>query len=84
MKVFNQPTKSVILEQLKGRYVNGFFTKKDGQSRQIWGQIINEDRDPVNILTVFDKRLKQYRRLDISRNYSIKSGTSLFLNVSSK
>ena len=76
--------KDAIVGLVGSKFVNGFFTKKNGEARPFWGRLVLEERDGANILTIYDNHLKQYRRLDLSRNYAFKSGDLVFANLSAK
>jgi len=76
--------KDQIVGLIGSRFVSGFFTKKNGEARPFWGRLVLEERDGAKMLTIFDNHLKRYRRLDLSRNYAIKSGDLVFANLSAK
>lgn len=81
MILYKNKKRQFILDRIKGKTVSAIFTKGNGQSRPMWGIARDEQRDDKhNIITLFDLRLKSYRRLNLNNPYSIKSGDKVFIN----
>ena len=54
-----------IVNQFRGQYVSGFYTKKDGKRRRFHGQLRTDERSS-NCVLYFDKYKKQFRRMNLS------------------
>jgi len=64
-----------IIKHFSGRIVCGGFSKIDGSFRKFWGVLKYEDRDTPNLITVYDFRIKGYRRFRLDQgSILLKSG----------
>ena len=66
--------KDKLLSGWFGRFFTGSFTKKDGTRREVWGVMKNDPNVPAHLVVVYDLRVKQYRRFDITKPFNIRSG----------
>ena len=71
--------KQEIYNMFNSKIVTGSFTKKDQTKREFWGILKNEQRDNEDLITVYDFRIKQYRRFRLNTGSIIlKSGNKFF------
>jgi hypothetical protein len=42
--------------------------------REVWGVMKNDPNVPAHLVVVYDLRVKQYRRFDITKPFNVRSG----------
>lgn len=65
------------LSGMYGRFVTGQMTKHDGSVRPVWGVFKNDPSIPAHLRVMYDMRIKQYRRFDITLPFSIRCGAKI-------
>ncbi len=65
------------LSGMYGRFVTGYMTKHDGSVRQVWGVFKNDQSIPAHLRVMYDMRIKQYRRFDITLPFGIRCGAKI-------